>query len=249
MAYDIHPRSFGEILDLGFRIVRDNIILLAGIAAIVFIPLAVLQMISRSTASGLIGLIYLLLLAPVMQAALTVAIANVYLGRPITIDNAYRSVKPILIPYLGTFLLIYLLIIVGFVCLIVPGFYVMVCWSLAAQVMIIERRFGMESMSRSRALVRGAWWATLGIALAAGVISEVPTMALSVLWSFIPFFGPLLTGATRSVTATYAAAVMVIYYFDRRCRVEDFDLRLLAEQIRSEGQFGPLPSAGVSTVA
>jgi hypothetical protein len=206
-------------------------------------------MISRSTASGLIGLIYLLLLAPVMKAALTVAIANVYLGRPITIDNAYRSVKPILIPYLGTFLLIYLLIIVGFVCLIVPGFYVMVCWSLAAQVMIIERRFGMESMSRSRALVRGAWWATFGIALAAGVISEVPTMALSVLWSFIPFFGPLLTGATRSVTATYAAAVMVIYYFDRRCRVEDFDLRLLAEQIRSEGQSGPLPSAGVSTVA
>ncbi|HUY38645.1 MAG TPA: hypothetical protein VMV13_07430 [Candidatus Binataceae bacterium] len=249
MAYDIHPRSFGEILDLGFRIVRDNIILLAGIAAVVFIPLAVLQIISSSAASGLIGLLFLLIVAPVMQAALTVAIANVYLGTPITIDEAYRSVKPILAPYLGTFLLIYLLIVLGFVCLIIPGFYFMIGWSLAAQVMIIERRFGMESMSRSRALVRGAWWATFGIALAASVISEVPTLALTALWSFIPFLGPLLTGATRSVSATYLAAVMVIYYFDRRCRVEDFDLRLLAEQIRSEGQSGPLPSAGVSTVA
>jgi hypothetical protein len=249
MAYDIHPRSFGEILDLGFRVVRDNIVLLAGIAAVVFIPLAVLQMISGSAASGLIGLIFLLIVAPVMQAALTVAIANVYLGTPVTIDEAYRSVKPILVPYLGTFLLLYLLIIAGFVCLIIPGFYFMICWSLTAQVMIIERRFGMEPIKRSRALVRGAWWATLGIALAAGIISEVPTLALSALWSFIPLFGPLLTGATRSVTATYASAVMVIYYFDRRCRVEDFDLRLLAEQIRAEGQFGPLPSAGVSTVA
>lgn len=249
MAYDIHPRSFGEILDLGFRVVRDNIILLAGIAALVFIPLAVLQMISHSATSGVIELIFLLIAAPVMQAALTVAIANVYLGRPITIDEAYRSVKPILIPYLGTFLLIYLLIILGFVCLIIPGFYLMICWSLAAQVMIIERRFGLESMSRSRSLVRGAWWATLGIALAAAIISEVPTLALTALWTFIPFFGPLLTGVTRSVTATYASAVMVIYYFDRRCRIEDFDLRLLAEQIRSEGQAGPLPPAGVSTVA
>lgn len=249
MAYDIHPRSFGEILDLGFRVVRDNIILLAGIAAVVFIPLAFLQMIGSSAVLSLIGLIFLLVVAPVMQAALTVAIANVYLGRPIAIDEAYRSVRPIIAPYLGTFLLIYLLVVVGFVCLIVPGFYVMVCWSLAAQVMIIERRFGVESMKRSRALVRGAWWATLGIALAAGIISEVPTLALSALWTFIPFFGPLLTGATRSVTATYASAVIVIYYFDRRCRIEDFDLRLLAEQIRSDGQPGPLPSAGVSTVA
>lgn len=249
MAYDIHPRSFGEILDLGFRVVRDNIILLAGIAALVFIPLAVLQMISHSATSGVIALIFLLIAAPVMQAALTVAIANVYLGRPIAIDEAYRSVKPILIPYLGTFLLIYLLIVLGFVCLIIPGFYLMICWSLAAQVMIIERRFAMESMSRSRSLVRGAWWATLGIALAAAIISEVPTLALTALWTFIPVFGPLLTGATRSVTATYASAVMVIYYFDRRCRIEDFDLRLLAEQIRSEGQAAPLPPAGVSTVA
>jgi hypothetical protein len=28
--------------------------------------------------------------------------------------------------------------------------------------------------------------------------------------------------------------VLVIYYFDRRCRTEDFDLRFLAEQIRSD---------------
>ncbi|MGH7778433.1 MAG: hypothetical protein ACREQR_01210 [Candidatus Binataceae bacterium] len=249
MAYDIHPLSFGEILDRGFRVLRDNIVLLAGIAALLFVPVGVMQMLGHSTALSLSQLVFFLIGGPIMQAALTVAIANVYLGSPITIDEAYISLKPILIPYLGTFLLIYPLIILGFVCLIIPGFYFMICWSLAAQVMIIERRFGLETMRRSRELVRGAWWATFGIVIAAGIISEVPTAILSVVWSYIPLFGPLLTAATRSVTVTYGAAVLVIYYFDRRCRIEDFDLRFLAEQIRSEGGANPLPPAGVTTVA
>ncbi|MHB8384727.1 MAG: hypothetical protein ACYDC3_20610 [Candidatus Binataceae bacterium] len=251
MAYDIHPLSFGEILDRGFRVLRDEFALVTGIAAVVFMPWGVLEALGQSVSRvfASIATIFILLAIPVLQAALTAAIADVYLGRPVTIDSAYRSTRIILAPLFGTYLLLYLLLMLAFICLIIPGIYFVNCWIFAGQVMIIERRFGMESMRRSRALVRGAWWATFGIALAAGIISEVPAMALQTIWSFIPFFGPILTAATRSVCSTYGAIVIVIYYFDRRCRVEDFDLRFLAEQIRSEGNTGPVPAAGVSTVA
>ena len=251
MAYDIHPLSFGEVLDRGFRVLRDNIVLLAGIAAVVFMPFGVLQALGQTSSRmfGSIANLFILLAAPVLQAALTVAIANVYLGKPISIEDAYRSAMAILVPLLGTYLLLYLFLILGFIFLIIPGIYLMNCWVFAGQVMIIEQRFGMESMRRSRTLVRGAWWATFAITLSAGLISEVPTLALAAIWSFIPFFGPILTAATRSVTSTYAAIVVVIYYFDRRCRVEDFDLHFLAEQIRAESRADSAPAAGASTVA
>jgi hypothetical protein len=251
MAYDIHPLSFGEVLDRSFRVLRDNVVLLAGIAAVVFMPYGVMQALGQSMfrTFGSIATIFILIAAPILQAALTVAIAEVYLGKPVSIEDAYRSTKSILVPLLGTYLVLYLLLILAFIALIIPGIYLMNCWVFAGQVMIIERRFGMDSMRRSRALVRGAWWATFGITVAAALISEVPTLALTAVWSFIPFFGPILTAATRSITSTYAAIVIVVYYFDRRCRVEDFDLRFLAEQIRSEGKSGALPEAGASTVA
>ncbi|HUY28350.1 MAG TPA: hypothetical protein VMV27_13105 [Candidatus Binataceae bacterium] len=251
MAYDIHPLSFGEVLDGGFRVLRDNIVLLAGIAAVVFMPWGVLQALGQTSSHvfNSVATIFILLAAPVLQAALTVAIANVYLGKPVTIEGSYRGALAILVPLLGTYLVLYLLLIGAFLLLIIPGFYLMNCWVFAGPVMIIEQRFGMESMRRSRALVRGAWWATFGMMLAAGFISEVPTLALAAVWSFIPFFGPILGAATRSVTSTYAAVVLVIYYFDRRCRVEDFDLRFLAEQVRAASGTAPLGSAGASTIA
>jgi hypothetical protein len=166
--------------------------------------------------------------------ALTAAVANVYLGRPITVGDAYRSIRIILTPIVGTYLLLYLLVILGLIALVIPGIYLMNCWSLTGPVMIVEHRFGMTALRRSRQLVTGVWWRTFGIFIVAGLITGVPTGVLLLFWSFIPVFGPILTAGTKAIASSYSLVVLVIYYFDRRCRTEDFDLRFLAEQIRSE---------------
>jgi hypothetical protein len=72
--------------------------------------------------------------------------------------------------------------------------------------------------------------------LVVGLIVAVPGAALEIFCSFIPFVGPILNAATEAVTQSYGLVAVVIYYFDRRCRTEDFDLRLLALQIRSESK-------------
>ncbi len=235
MAYNIRPLSFAEILDRAFRVFRDHFSALVGISAVLWLPNGAILAVGNTShiVSGIAELAFWLLF-PVMYVALTAAVANVYLDRPITVGDAYRSIRVILTPIVGTYLLLYLLVILGFFALVIPGIYLWNCWSLTAPVMIVEHRFGMTALRRSRQLVTGVWWKAFGIFIVAGLIANVPAGVLHLFWSFIPVFGQILTAGTRATASSYSLVVLVIYYFDRRCRTEDFDLRFLAEQIRSD---------------
>jgi hypothetical protein len=266
MTYDIRPLSFGEILDRAFRVFLDNFALLFAIAATVWIPsgiiLATSGIIGRP-AANVLNLLFLMVAGPVMQAALTVAVAEAYLDRPIAIVEAYRAARPIIMPLLGTYLLVGVvllapglliggtyfiakpLFVIALIIYLVVMFYFIGCWSLTGPVMIVERRFGMSAPRRSRELVLGSWWRTVGILFVASIITTVPAAAVDFVWAFIPVIGVILTAATQAITSSYQLIALVIYYFDRRCRTEDFDLRLLAEQVRSQ----TAPTASSSSLA
>ena len=263
MAYDIRPLSFGEVLDRAFRVYLDNFLLLFGISAVVWIPsglvLASAPAIGNA-AAGVLNVLFLSVVGPILAAAHIIAISEVYLDRKITIADAYRATRPIVLPLLGTYLLMVLLfavpaaIVFGIAYAISPvvagvalfpgaviAIYFAISFALISPVMIVERRFAMAAFRRSRELVTGSWWLTLGIMFTAGLIAQVPATGLKFLWSFIPVVGVLLTALTQAVSSTYSSVVLVIYYFDRRCRTEEFDLHLLAEQVRAE-------AAGASTI-
>jgi hypothetical protein len=127
--------------------------------------------------------------------------------------------------------------------------YLAARWLLIGPVMVIERRFGRSALRRSSELLRGAKRQALGIVAAAFLISFVPILGLRFVWSFIPVVGVVLKAATGAVGSGYSMLVIVIYYFDRRCRIEDFDLRLLAEQVRTQGQPVIEPSSEASAPA
>jgi hypothetical protein len=249
MAYNIRPLSFAEILDRSFQVLRDNFALLVGISLIVWIPYGILTEFAAPRWSGMIvSVLFLWIVIPLGTGAATFAIADVYLGRKTTIVGAYQSLASVLGPFIGTGVLAGLLVTLAFIALVVPGFYFMICWYFVVPVMIIEHRFGMNALGRSRAMVRGNWWPTFGIMLAAGLIAEVPSYGVNLIWTYLPVLGPLLRAATQGAFATYPVIVAVVYYIDRRCRLEDFDLRLLAEQIRAECGPGVAASAPATTV-
>ncbi len=160
--------------------------------------------------------------APLVQAALTSAIADTYLGKPVTIASAYKSAWSIIFPILGTYLLIYAMFgLGGGAVLLLALFakyseawasgpsgvprcdtaiaYLMVRWSLLGPIMIVERRFGLAAIRRSSELVQGVWWRTLGIVLIAAVIVRVPLSVLNFFWSSIPIVGVLLSGLVTSI--------------------------------------------------
>lgn len=278
MGYNIRPMSFGEVLDRAFVVLRDHFWLIVGISATVFVPYGVLEAFAQIAPGPLARIVLaitggLIVIAAgaVMVVVITAAVASVYLDHSTTVGNAYRATGRILVRVIGTYLLQLLFFLLCFAPIVVifylpRGFghlamvasiigfgvllmYLAICWSLLAPVMVVEGRFGMGALRRSRQLVRGAWWRTWGIFLIGAIIAQLPVAALGLFWAHIPILGPILNGATMAVTSTFGAVVMVIYYFDRRCRTEDFDLRLLAEQIRSEAEPGTQAMPGTSPVA
>jgi hypothetical protein len=112
--------------------------------------------------------------------------------------------------------------------------YFFVGWALADSVMVVERCRGLPALRRSRQLVAGSWWQMCGLVVAASRLSLLAYRTLYLLWGQLEGLGRLLISGTLAVLGTYITIFFVIYYFDRRCRLEDFDLRFLAEQVRAE---------------
>jgi len=208
MAYNIRPLSFAEILDRSFRIIVDKPVVLIGISVIPLIPERALESFGRWGAIA--ALILLMTVGPLLHAALTTAITEIYLDRPVTIESAYRSGWFILFPFFGTYLLIYGAALVGVIVFAVLAgltmvagannvlplvfilgglvgtplwLYVVVRWSLIGPVMIVERRFGLSALLRSRdlveetvALIKGDGGRALAVTGDAATEADVQTM-------------------------------------------------------------------------
>ena len=271
MEYDIRPLSFGEILDRAFRVLIDHALVLISIAAVLLIPVRL--MMSGGRIMMFVAEIAVLVAALLVHAALIHATTECYLGQTAGLEQSYRFGWSIYWPFVGTYLFVYvvpaLAVVVPMIVLDViiaktapsPAlaivlalaagailFFIVIRWSLIGPIMIVERRYGRAAMKRSSELVNAAWWRTLGILLAAGLIIQVPAAVLGLVWNSIPILGAILTGLTSAIGSAYSNIVLVLYYFDRRCRVEDFDLKRLAEQVRAESApFGPA-APGVPTV-
>ncbi len=243
MPYQIQALSVGGILDHSFRLIRDRILVLWGISALVYVPFAIVtELLAGPTAtgdpaSGQLMLVFALtvivvgLAFPLVQLAIIHTVAETYLGREVSIGSAYSNTKGLYVRYLGTVILVGLGAMLGFVLLIIPGIYLVIIWALVGPVVVIERISGTAALGRSRALVRDNWWRVLGIAFLAGVLSSVLSGGFQFVFAFIPFVGSALTGAVNALAFTFTSSVSVLIYFDLRCRHEDFDLQVLAEQV------------------
>jgi hypothetical protein len=136
-----------------------------------------------------------------------------------------------------------LLAVLGLLFFIVPGVYLYVAFAVAVPVLLTEGVKGRKALGRSRRLVKGRWWGTFGVVVLGAIlvgIVEAALVGLAAVFTTIDTADPTLgsflvnTGATvlASLIATpFAAAFVVVLYFDLRVRKEAFDLQLLAQQI------------------
>jgi hypothetical protein len=246
MTYQIKALSFAEMLDAAFRIIRDHFVVLVGLSAVVHVPIAILQdqigetpgQIAWGRAAVAFGLS--LIGAPIVATALTHAIGELYLGRPASISASLRASLAIIVPLSGTMLLVYLGTFVGFLLLIVPGIYLSLAWMLTWPVTVLEHRFGATALGRSRELMQQNMLRALGIVILGWLIVVVVSATLGVALHLVPVLGPVVQGVARSIGVAYSSVVLVLLYFDIRCRKEAFDLEHLAQLVE-----GP-PAAAVA---
>jgi uncharacterized membrane protein len=65
------------------------------------------------------------------------------------------------------------LTIVGLICLIIPGIYLMVATMVSTQVMVLQNLDAVESIKKSMALVRGRWWWFSGLTFIIGFLNVI----------------------------------------------------------------------------
>jgi hypothetical protein len=174
---DLRPMTLGEVLDRTFKLYRSNFWLFAGIIALPFLVLFVINIAiaglgigtGRAAASGVtspgllagmigggltFGLLYIFLLGAA-QAATVFAVSDLYLGRPTGLRECYRRVGSKAIRVILILILTGLVVAVGFVLLIIPGIILLCRTAIAVPVSMLEDSKSIRSIERSMELTKG----------------------------------------------------------------------------------------------
>ncbi|MBI3177857.1 MAG: hypothetical protein HYZ35_07690 [Chloroflexi bacterium] len=213
----------------------------------------------------------------IATGALTRAVADNYLGKPVSILDAYRGIGRSWLTLVGALLFIVLVAFVIILWWIVPcigwftglgmlAFLGAAISPMVAPVVVLEQRGILESVQRSWFLVRRRFWPVLGTILVlylfnALIVNGPLAIVNAILGAVAPSFGDSTTQLI--VTAILQAVVSVVFiliyyplqmtaftliYFDLRVRTEGFDLALLTSSDADQALSAPMEQAKESLV-
>jgi hypothetical protein len=253
----LRPLSLGEILDRTFQFYRKDFVLFIGISAIPQLVVLVIRIFSvtiRGTGSIgiaavaglglLVAAIASIVAAAISQAATSVAVSEMYLGRTTTIGTAYDRIRGRIGSMAGIVFGLGLLEGIGFICLIVPGIYLALIWALAIPAAVIEDLGFAECRDRSKLLTEGAkgrmfmiyllvlvvtYGVLIGLGAVLGGVGVVVlgrgflhSMAFQIGNQCLSFLGATLVGSLGMIAFTIA-------YYDQRVRKEGFDIQFMMQ--------------------
>jgi hypothetical protein len=139
---------------------------------------------------------------------------------------------------------------IGFFLLVLPGFYLLIVFSVALPVLVVEDRRGGVALERSRELVRGRWWATFAVIISiwvvvvAGyfVIGELVQPTGSV--ALYEVLRACMTVVAQVLLEPLFVAASVAVYLDLRARKEPGTLGSLTLVGEPPPSSPPPPAAG-----
>lgn len=255
MPRDIRAFTVSEILDESFQLLKDHFVPLVSLGLIAQLPIRFayrgLELAPGEAATATFwisfGVVMVLTytLSPLCNLAVIWAVAEAQLGHEIAVGPSLKAALACFVKYLGTLLLMSLLLLLASLVILLPAIYLLVCWTLVGAVVAIEGVSGRRCLGRSRELVRGHWWRTLGILMLAMLLPALIASGGGFMFGAIPLLGPLVEAFLGSIAFAFSSAVVVLLYFDLRCRLEDFDLQLLAREVGATEELGtPAPQPG-----
>ena len=195
-----------------------------------------------------VSLIINALAGKLAQAGCFRAVADAYLGGDVGWRPSLRFALRRLPAVVGVSLLSTILVGLGLVFCIVPGIYLWGAFYVAVPVVLVEGAGPLRALRRSRELVSGRWWGTIGVAIVGSVLVFVVAGALTGLVLGVAFTSParntvagfilntLATTVSAVLTTPAAAAFATVLYVDLRVRNEGFDLLLLAQRLGVDPQ-------------
>lgn len=187
------------------------------------------------------------LTAQLSTAATFKIIARAYLGLPQDWRDSVGFAGRRFWPLIWLQLIYGVLLTLGFLALAVPGVYLAVAWTVAIPALMFENVRGHQALARSRALLAGRWWSTLGLVVLLAILTGlVSTLITEMLLAVVPANGDLaeavaggLAGSVGSILTTpFAAVAVTVLFFDSLVRKEGFDELELADAMGVTGYRG-----------
>ena len=223
-------RDFGEVINDTFVFIKQNfkpmmksVITISGIFAIGFSVFSILAFLNlkelirggglsnptermENTLSATIPVYIFTFLVFFMVSLATLCYIAVYVEKnkeTPTTTEVWSYAKYYFLRYLGSNILAFLMLILGFVCCILPGLYLWPISSLITTAIILENGGISYSLSRGFRLVKENWWSSFGTLIILSIIYYACTMAVS-----IPF---LLAGSGASfLTPDFSLPLILI---------------------------------------
>lgn len=233
----IDPLDISYLLTNTWNFLKTHIVLLFSIQFVAAVPSILLQMLNQESLAEIsrinendpdlileqfrgffttfmnplnVSLVLLtIILAVLGVVALYRAIVDLDQGESLDIQKAYENAMPFVFSYLGASILYGLAVIFGIILLIVPGIIFLGWFIFFGFTVVYEKKGAVESLSRSKELVRGNWWGIVGRYLLGSIILGV-VVALPNLLSYMPFFGPIFQGAIQSIGSVF----MTVYLYN-----------------------------------
>ncbi len=258
MQYQIKELSLGEILDHAVQLTKNHFGLFFGIVAVGYLPFVLIQGFATDAMMPAppagqdmedfrayqeaaaqaammtlpLTLIFAFIVVPICNAAVIDAVSRCYLSKSTSVGNSYSHALRILFPLLGTWILQTLAIIGGFILFIVPGIIFTFWFALSSHAVVIGGESGRAALSRSKKLMKGNIGTFFALSLVVGVIQ----WGIGIGGAVIPQPQVAITvqAVLGSVAFVFSAVAIVVFYFSCRCKNENFDLTLLAENIGTQ---------------
>jgi hypothetical protein len=178
------------------------------------------------------------IVAAVIYAALMARIDAVARGAPISLGQALSLGLQRMPAMILSGILVAVVAFIGLCLLVIPGLIVIVWLLFTPFAVVIERRGPIESLSYSRAIVRGHWWRTAALVTVIGIVLMVVYLLFGVGISIavisdpaaasageVPWYVTLLVApALSAVIAPLFYALMLAIFYDLRLRHEGGDL-------------------------
>jgi hypothetical protein len=198
--------------------------------------------------STVLAILVFIILQIWAQGALIHAVSETYLGHETSVRASFGAMRKRLGKLFGALLLMWFFVGFASLLLIIPGIILFMNWLMADKAVVLEGQKGMGALRRSRDLMKartepGFWKGPkmkaglillVGIVIGLGIrfLFQVPGLIVQIMMPeslLILTMNEILEMAAESLTTTYAAIAMIIYYYDIRIRKEGFDLKMMAQ--------------------
>lgn len=187
-------RDFGELFNDTFLFIKYNFMnLLKGILYFV-IPFALLQGIAVgigqhqllssighsanpfaafNSSATLISYLFMLLTFTFLMAFVYqyMKLYKASEDKTIELQVVWKSMLGVAPKIFFAFIIVVLLSIIGFILFVIPGIYIMVCFSLVVPIIVFQGDSIGEAISSCFALIKNNWWLTFGFLIVLGIIA------------------------------------------------------------------------------